>query len=295
MKKFIVSAAAMLMLFAGLISLEPAADAVGSAPVAANLELTTYRGVSVGGQLAAYDPDGGELTFEITTDPVKGDIELSEGGSFIYTPREGKRGRDYFGYRATDSDGNRSQEATAIIKIEKQKNNISYADMAGRSEEYAALLLAERGVFVGEMLGGEYCFCPERELSRGEYLSMCMLAAGEKTFPSVLSTGFADDAEIPAWLKGYVTSAVMCGALDMADGGFSAQSTISGADAARILNAAMSYRDVSYIKLDETMDEELAQACANLIAYGIVEKNYIPEEKMTRAEAAVMLAAAMAE
>ena len=64
MKRFIASAAALLMLLTGLIAFEPKAEAAGSAPVAANLELTTYRGVSVGGQLAAYDPDGGELTFD---------------------------------------------------------------------------------------------------------------------------------------------------------------------------------------------------------------------------------------
>ena len=271
MKRFIASAAALLMLLTGLIALEPKAEAAGSAPVAANLELTTYRGVSVGGQLAAYDPDGGELTFEITTPPVKGTIELSDGGSFIYTPAGGKKGRDYFGYKAIDSEGNRSQEATAIIRIEKQKKSIEYADMSGRAEEYAALRLAETGVFTGEKLGERYCFYPERELSRGEFLSMCMLAAGEDAFPSVLSTGFGDDASIPAWMKGYVTTAVMCGVIDTAaeNENFSAQETISGGDAALILNAAMAYQDVSYIKLNAEMDEELAQACANLIAYGV--------------------------
>ena len=169
--------------------------------------------------------------------------------------------------------------------------------MAGRGEEYAALLLAERGVFVGEMLGGEYCFYPEREVSRGEFLSMCMLASGEDAFPGVLSTGFVDDADIPVWLKGYVTTAVMCGAIDSAaeGDGFFAQETISGADAVQLLNAAMSYRNVSYIKMSETMDEELAQACANLIAYGVVDRSYVPAEKMTRAEAAMMLAAALGE
>lgn len=293
MKKLIASAAALLMLLAGLVSLHTAADAAGSAPVAANLELKTYRGVSVGGQLAAFDPDGGELSFEITTKPVKGDIELMEDGSFVYTPREGKRGRDYFGYRAINSEGRRSQEASVIIKIEKRKTDIRYADMAGRREEYAALLLAERGVFVGERLGGEYCFCPERELSRGEFLSMCMLAAGESAFPNVLSTGFTDDAEIAPWLKGYVSTAVMCGAISPEGESFSALSAISGEDAVRLINSAMSYRDVSYIKLNETMDEALAQACANLIAYGVVGKNYVPAEKMTRAEAAMMLAAVM--
>ena len=167
--------------------------------------------------------------------------------------------------------------------------------MSGRAEEYAALRLAETGVFTGEKLGERYCFYPERELSRGEFLSMCMLAAGEDAFPSVLSTGFGDDASIPAWMKGYVTTAVMCGVIDTAaeNGNFSAQETISGGDAAQILNAAMAYQDVSYIKLNAEMDEELAQACANLIAYGVVEKNFLPGEKMTRAEAAVLLAAAL--
>ena len=55
----------------------------------------------------------------------------------------------------------------------------------------------------------------------------------------------------------------------------------------------MAYQDVSYIKLNAEMDEELAQACANLIAYGVVEKNFLPGEKMTRAETAVLLAAAL--
>ena len=35
-----------------------AAFAANGAPVAENLELTTYREVSVGGQLAAVDPEG---------------------------------------------------------------------------------------------------------------------------------------------------------------------------------------------------------------------------------------------
>ena len=80
MKKLIASAAALLMLLAGLVSLHTAADAAGSAPVAANLELKTYRGVSVGGQLAAFDPDGGDLSFDLFSNELhwleKGDTGL---------------------------------------------------------------------------------------------------------------------------------------------------------------------------------------------------------------------------
>ena len=44
-----------------------AAPASGNnnAPVAENQQIETYRGVSVGGQLTAHDPDGDTLTFEI--------------------------------------------------------------------------------------------------------------------------------------------------------------------------------------------------------------------------------------
>lgn len=108
----------MCMLAGGVRS-----SAEGSAPAAENLELRTYRNVSVGGRLKAFDPDDDVVSYSITTDPVKGSIELEENGCFVYTPRENKRGRDYFGYKAVDSEGNLSQEATVIIRIEKQKSS----------------------------------------------------------------------------------------------------------------------------------------------------------------------------
>ena len=44
------------------------------------------------------------------------------------------------------SSGNESQEATVIISIKKQKPAVTYSDMAGRPEEYAAVMLAEQGL-----------------------------------------------------------------------------------------------------------------------------------------------------
>ena len=105
------------------IAVSVKAYALGSAPVAENLNIDTYRNTSVNGMLSAYDPEGDIVSFEITTKPVKGEIHVEPSGEFIYTPREGKKGRDYFGYKAIDSEGNCSQEATVIIKIEKSKIN----------------------------------------------------------------------------------------------------------------------------------------------------------------------------
>ena len=107
----------MLMLFG--FALAPCARALGSIPECDNLELCTRRNIPVEGKLSARDPDGDIVCFEITTCPVKGSIELKGDGVIVYTPHRDKKGRDYFGYRARDAAGNLSQEATAIIRIEK--------------------------------------------------------------------------------------------------------------------------------------------------------------------------------
>ena len=66
------------------------------APVAENLELCTYRGVSVSGRLMAVDPDGDVLAYTITTEPRMGRISMTVDGYFVYTPLEEKKGKDYF-------------------------------------------------------------------------------------------------------------------------------------------------------------------------------------------------------
>ncbi len=95
------------------------AQAMGSAPVAENLEISTFRNETVNGILTALDPEDDIAQFVLTTKPIKGEVIIEADGTFTYSPREGKKGRDYFGYKALDSEGNLSQEATVIIKINK--------------------------------------------------------------------------------------------------------------------------------------------------------------------------------
>ena len=121
MKRLFYSIVSSLLVCAALTVTGPLVYADTSAPLAENLELTTYKNVTVGGKLSAYDPDGGTLKYMVSTPPVKGVLELEEDGSFVYTPDEGKKGRDYFGYKVSDEEGNLSQEATVIIRIEKQR------------------------------------------------------------------------------------------------------------------------------------------------------------------------------
>ncbi len=304
MKKLLRSIAVSLMLTAALTAgILAAADTErGSYPVAENLEITTYRGVSVGGKLSAVAPDGGELTYEIVTPPGKGEIELSSDGHFVYTPYEGRKGKDYFGYKAIDSSGARSQEATVIIRITKQKTKIVYSDMAGSGEEYAAAALAESGIFTGENLAGTYVFSPDTLVSRQEFLAMCMKLAGTELLTGVRSTGFADDASIAAWAKPYVSTALKCGIVSGYASGdrgavFNGGDSISVSEAAVILDRVLDLTDVSpaWVKHSAEVPEWAAQSAANLAACGIfTEESATSDAVVTRAKAAEMLSSAMA-
>ena len=67
-RKGLALCAVLLLAAVALTAFAPVipARAEGNAPVAQNMELTTYRNVSVGGRLTAVDPDGDTLTFHVT-------------------------------------------------------------------------------------------------------------------------------------------------------------------------------------------------------------------------------------
>ena len=304
--KKIFAVSALILTFALLTTLFAAATAeagvVGGAPVAENLELATYRGVSVGGMLSAKDPEGGKLTFQITTKPGKGTIDLSEDGHFVYTPADGKRGKDYFGYKAIDQDGNYSQEATVIIKIQKQGSKITYSDTAGTGSAYAAVRLAEEDVFTGENLAGAYVFSPDASVSRQEFLAMCMKLSGKSVIAeSVRTTGFADDAAIAVWAKPYVNSALRYGIVSgYSDDGtgvvFDPDREISVVEAAVMLDRALGLTDAvtTWFGYEGSVPAWALQSASNVSACGLLPYGCsYADETLSRGEAAEMLCAAM--
>lgn len=301
------AAAALLLSFSLGFSAVPAlaAEDIGTEntntpPVAENMELETYRGVSVGGRLKAYDADGDEVTFQLETEPMKGSLELTSDGYFIYTPEENRRGKDYFGFRAVDSEGNLSQEGTVILKLLRRKADVTYADMEGNAAEYAAVTLTNAGVFTAETVGGDCLFHPETDVTRGEFLSMCMTAADCSLLSGVRSTGFQDDEAIASWLKPYVSTALLRGYIQgsATETGavFEPDEPISLRDACEILNRVLGVTDVvsaaAYVDADPA--EYWAQAAANLSACGVMPDRWDNwEENLSRAQAAQMLQKAM--
>ena len=300
MKKLTIPAS-LLLVFALVLSLFAAASAADGAPVAQNLEINTYRGVSVGGRLTASNPRGEKLTFEITTEPVKGKLDLDEDGHFVYTPADGKCGKDYFGYKAIGADGKRSQEATVIIRIDKPQSRVTYADLSGESCACAAQRLAEADIFTGECLAGEYVFSPDAPVTRSEFLAMCMKVAGTDLLSGVRTTGFADDTEIDAWAKPYVSTALKCGIIsgyaeDESCAVFGPERYISVAEAAAILDRAVELTDAveTWYSYDEALPVWAVQSAANVSSCGLLPYGCsFTDATLSRGEAAEMLCGAI--
>ncbi len=296
MKRTFVSLISLLLALLLIAAMTAPACADGDAPIAENLELKTYCNVTVGGALSGFSPDGDALRYEITTEPVKGELTLEEDGSFLYTPKADRRGKDYFGYKAIDEKGNRSQEATVIIRIVKQKKDVFYADMVGRADAYAAAALCEMGLLTGRQICGVYCFEPDEEVTRGEFLSMCMTLTGKPLFTGVYRTGFQDDHAIPAWQKAYASAAAVNGVYDgvLTETGrfFSGDEPISCAEASVLLDSALALENVQYLSGYEELDQTSAQACMNLSAHKVISGNTQMDHALTRSEAAKMLTAA---
>ena len=291
----IKSAAALLLAAALCVGVFAVSAAANSAPEAQNLEFETCRGVSFGGQLSAVDPDGDTLTYSIITQPVKGSVDLQKDGKFVYTPDSGRKGKDYFGYKASDNQGNISQEGTVIIKIGR-KAAVTYSDMSGSPDYLNAVMLAQNGIFTGAKVGETYLFEPDRQVSRGEFLSMCMELSGVKALEGVVSTGFTDDADIPSWEKASVSTALMNGYVQgYTENGlavFGSQRTITMAEASVMLNKTAGFADVACPE-NGTAPTWAAQSVANLSSVSVISDGDQLSDQLTRAQAAEMLVSAL--
>lgn len=267
-----------------------------SAPVAENLTLTTYRDVEVQGTFAGVDPEGDLLTFQIVSKPGKGTVTQAEDGSaaFIYTPNEGKSGRDAFTYVAVDAVGNTSAPASVSLRIEKQKTKITYSDMTNAVGHREALRLAEEGLLIGEQVNGQYFFNPDEEVSRAQFTALALAISDIDALNGVTLTGFSDDDAIAVWAKPYVSAALRSGIVQgstTADGlvVFRSEEPITAAEAAVILNRALQITDVTNVMSETDPATWYTQAVANLDSCGAMPTSALPQNTLTRAEAAIML------
>jgi len=274
-------------------------------PVARNMDLSTYRNVSVTGYFDAVDAEGDPLTFRMMSNPARGAVELAEDGSgqFVYRPYENKTGKDTFTYVAVDQAGNLSEKATVTIQIEKADTAVTYAELDGHPAHKSAVRLAEEGIYVGPCVGGVYTFEAEASVTRAEFLTMAMAVADLEPMEDVTVTGFMDDESIPVWSKGSVSAALKAGAIrggvdERGASVFRAEDTITYAQAAVMLDRLLNVTDVPLeVFAADTQTHWAGQAAADLAACGVLRSENTGaaalEDTLTLGEAAVLLDGAM--
>jgi len=269
------------------------------------LNASTYKGLALHGRLSAYDPDGDSLIYEIVSYPQNGAVLLTdrEQGTYVYTPNAGYVGSDRFSYIARDKYGNYSASATVRLRVEQAGTAITYADMKDSAAYVSAIALTEAGVMSGTQVGSAYYFYPEESVSRVEFLVMAMNAVGVTEVPACDATVFADDADIEPSMKGYVHTAYELGYISGSLSGgvlsFLPDEAITRAQAAVILANMVGVSDIAVTPTFNDQSEIpvwAKDAIYSLHAVGIMgeESGYItPTAKITRAQTAQMLAAAM--
>ena len=127
---------------------------------------------------------------------------------------------------------------------------------------------------------------------------MCLSVTGAETIDGITRTGFADDDDIPMWLKPYISAGLMSGVINGSRNEygrvvFNSCAPITFAEAAVIINRALQITDVTHVSFaDSDVVPAWAQsAAANLTSTGIIPSGLagVADEYVTRGDAAMML------
>lgn len=268
------------------------------------LSVSTHKNFVGYGTLTAYDPEGDALTFEVVRAPKHGLLIMTDAacGEYVYLPRIGYRGEDSFTYVVRDMYGNYSTSAEVSVQVREPSVSVVYADMQGRRDYNAALTMAEAGIMQGTEQDGKTYFYPEQTVSRVDFLTMAMQALGVGSVPDVSDTGFADDADIPAEAKGYVSAAYSLGYIKGSTDSkgnlcFAPNGTITRAEAAVILRRMV---DADEAELTPAFADAsdipawASEALSTLSSLGVMTTSggaISPNVEVTRGQTAMMLSA----
>lgn len=265
-----------------------------------SISIKTSRGTSVFGSVTATDPENDELTYYVTDHPKKGTVTVS-GSSFVYTPSEGKRGRDSFSICAVDAYGNRSDDVDVSVKISKNAPDVEFTDLDGHWAAAAAEKMINAGVMNGEYVNGVPYFYPSDTVTREQFISMVMKTVGLSEIPEIDAIVFADDSEIDEEYRNFCRAAKKLGFINGSDIDgkiyFKPKSTITRAEVAVIL------QNIIQVKVDDSVavfaDNDSIPSWAYESIYamkqigvmnGVGDNAFSPNSVLTRAEVATILA-----
>ena len=270
---------------------------------AVSLQIETYKDLPTAGTVSAYDPEGDEITYEITRYASQGRVVLTDRhtGAYVYTPDSGYVGQDSFDYVVRDRYGNYSTSATVSIQVSARPTTVTYADIGGEGNAAAILTVSEWGLMNGTRVGSETYFKPAAAVSRLEFLVTAMEAAGitAETVSVATTPNLADVESIPVAMQSYVGYALQKGYIGgkTADGKlyFRPDEQISRAEAAVVLSNIIGYAvedTVTAFADEQSLPVWSEAAFTSLRALGVLQcpdGNAHAEKIMTRGDTAEWL------
>lgn len=256
-------------------------------PVAQNGTLETYKNLENSGALSASDPEGSALTYSIVSKPKRGDVVINTDGTFTYTPKKNKVGKDSFSYTVSDAEGAVSNEAVVEIQILKPLDSTTYKDV--ESGQFEALWMRNTGLYTGSQVAGEACFGPDETVTRGDFLAMAMKLLEIPVDESLTTSGFADEGKAAQWLLPYLATAmrlgVVSGSQENGQVVFRPNDPITGAEAAVMLDNILQLP--AGTAQETAAPQWAASAVQAMSAAGVAVSK--PNGDLTRLEAAAML------
>ncbi len=166
--------------------------------------VSTHATLGVNGTLAAEDPEGDALYFEVVEYPANGTLTIDQKtGDFSYRPVGNFHGEDRFTWRVQDMYGAYAAPCEVSVTVRELTTGYLFSDVEDSTRHTCALLVSEKGLMSGERVGGKHYFHPDRALTRAAFVAILMEAAQIKV-QDVEDTGFADNADIPRGMRGAV-------------------------------------------------------------------------------------------
>ena len=226
-------------------------DTLNFAPTARACAISAKESISVYGSLSATDPDGDEITYHIVSRPQNGKLSLAENGAYVYTASTASD--DSFSYYVCDQYGNRSETVVVSISTTANASGVVYADLEKNECALPAAVLAEKGVLIGEKLGEEWVFSPNKTVTRADFLTMAMqMCEIDTTLLAANQSGFADSDTFSATQNRYITTAEGIGlviGLETENGRcFCPNDPITSEQASTLLGRIAEYKDLSFGK-----------------------------------------------
>jgi hypothetical protein len=271
------------------IALDSSFEILKNKSLSATFEATIASGETVG--------------YAITVQPTHGVIVQSgdTNPNYLYTPDEDYTGTDSFSFRL-ESGNKYSNSATVTVTIKEDTNDIIpffYVDMQNHWANYSASHLAARGLVIGEEIGNRFYFCPNKTMTRGDFM-LFLLAITESNVDASIDTSkveFADSKKTPDWLleaaKVAYSKGIIKGSSNNGKIYLNLDKPISRVEAAimvsNVLDDKSSAENITYKDIANIPTWALS-AVKNLSAYQIIQGDsngtFRPNDILTRGEGA---------